>query len=154
VDGRRSVERRDHNQIAGAQRALGRALRELRIRAGLTQKELGARAGANDTYLSQIETGQRDIRWSTVTCLLRALGATTAELAAHHYRHKPAVGLGLAARQAGQDPRVVQIAWRAQRRLHQRWIHLGQRRGKPTGTVAIACARELASFCWEAATLD
>ncbi len=70
------------NQITGAQRALGRALRELRIRAGLTQKELGARAGANDTYLSQIETGQRDIRWSTITRLLHALGATTAELAA------------------------------------------------------------------------
>ncbi len=74
--------------------------------------------------------------------------------AAHHYRHKPAVGLGLRARQDGQDPRVVQIAWRAQRRLHERWIHLGQLRGKPTGTVAIACARELAAFCWEAATLD
>jgi hypothetical protein len=27
-------------------------------------------------------------------------------------------------------------------------------RGKRTGTVAIACARELAAFCWEAATLD
>jgi transposase len=74
--------------------------------------------------------------------------------AAHHYRHRPAVGLGLQARQGGQDPRVVQIAWRAQRRLHERWMHLGQQRGKPTGTVAIACARELAAFCWEAATLD
>jgi len=74
--------------------------------------------------------------------------------AAHHYCHRPAVGLGLAARQDGQDPRVVQIAWRAQRRLHERWIHLGQRRGKLAGTVAIACARELAAFCWEAATLD
>jgi transposase len=74
--------------------------------------------------------------------------------AVQHYRHRPAVGEGLAARQAGQDPRVVQIAWRAQRRLHERWRHLGGRRGKPSGTVAIACARELAAFCWEAATLD
>jgi transposase len=74
--------------------------------------------------------------------------------AAHHYRRRPAVGDGLAARQTGQDPRVVQIAWRAQRRLHQRWAHLGQRRGKPTGTVAIACARELVAFCWEAATVN
>ncbi|MCA1698286.1 MAG: hypothetical protein LC790_05015 [Actinobacteria bacterium] len=73
--------------------------------------------------------------------------------AAHHH-HRPAIGHGLAARQAGQDPRVVQIAWRAQRRLHARWAHLSERRGKPTGTVAIACARELAAFCWEAATLD
>lgn len=74
--------------------------------------------------------------------------------AAHHYRHQPAVREGLAARQAGQDPRVVQIAWRCQRRLHERWKHLGGTRGKRTGTVAIACARELAAFCWEAATLD
>jgi transposase len=74
--------------------------------------------------------------------------------AAHHYRHRPAVGLHLAARQDGQDPRVVQIAWRAQQRLHQRWNHLAGARGKRTGTVAIACARELAAFCWEAATLN
>jgi transposase len=74
--------------------------------------------------------------------------------AAHHYRHQPAVRLGLQARQAGQDPRVVQIAWRCQRRLHERWTHLAGTRGKRTGTVAIACARELAAFCWEAAILD
>jgi len=74
--------------------------------------------------------------------------------AAHHYRRRPRVSYELAARHAGQDPRVVQIAWRAQRRLHSRWAHLGSERGKPTGTVAVACARELAAFCWEAATLN
>ena len=74
--------------------------------------------------------------------------------AAHHYRRAPRVSTELAARQGGQDPRVVQVAWRAQRRLHQRWAHLGGERGKPTGTVAVACARELAAFCWEAATLN
>src|SRR5215211_2690142 len=41
--------------------------------------------------------------------------------AAHHYRHHPAIGDALARRQDGQDPRVIEIAWRAQRRLHQRW---------------------------------
>jgi len=74
--------------------------------------------------------------------------------AAHHYRYRPVVGVGLKARQAGQDPRVIEIAWRCQRRLHERWSHLAGTRGKRTGTVAIACARELAAFCWEAATLD
>ena len=74
--------------------------------------------------------------------------------AAHHYRRRPRVSYELAARHAGQDPRVVAIAWRAQRRLHSRWAHLGSERGKPTGTVAVACARELAAFCWEAATLN
>jgi transposase len=74
--------------------------------------------------------------------------------AAHHYRHRPAVGEALARRQRGQDPRVIAIAWRAQRRLHQRWQHLNLERGKLAGVVAIAVARELAAFLWEAATLD
>lgn len=74
--------------------------------------------------------------------------------AVHHYRRRPRVSIELAARQAGQDPRVVEVAWRAQRRLNSRWAHLAAERGKPTGTVAVACARELAAFCWEAATLN
>ena len=73
--------------------------------------------------------------------------------AAHHYRHPPRVGEDLARRQSGQDPRVIEVAWRAQRRLHQRWSVLRGQRHKPAGVVAIACARELAAFCWEAATL-
>jgi transposase len=73
--------------------------------------------------------------------------------AAHHYRHPPRVGEQLARRQHGQDPRVIEVAWRAQRRLHQRWSVLRDQRHKPAGVVAIACARELAAFCWEAATL-
>jgi transposase len=74
--------------------------------------------------------------------------------AAHHYRHGPNIGATLAARQDNQDPRIIAIAWRAQRRLHQRWEHLRGQRRKPTGVVAIAVARELAGFLWEAATLD
>jgi transposase len=74
--------------------------------------------------------------------------------AAHHYRHRPAIGEALARRQAGQDPRIIAIAWRAQRRLHQRWTRLHRERRKPSGVVAIAVARELAAFLWEAATLD
>ena len=75
--------------------------------------------------------------------------------AAHHYRHQPAHGRrrSRAAKQ-GQDPRVIAIAWRAQRRLHRRWQHLRHERRKPAGVVAIAVRRELAAFCWEAATLD
>ena len=73
--------------------------------------------------------------------------------AAHHYRHHPAIGDGLAKRQDGQDPRVIEVSWRAQRRVHRRWRTLHSQRHKPAGVVAIACARELAAFCWEAATL-
>jgi transposase len=74
--------------------------------------------------------------------------------AAHHYRHRPLVGETLARRQAGADPRVTAIAWRAQQRLSKRWQHLREQRRKPAGVVAVACARELATFLWEAATLD
>ena len=74
--------------------------------------------------------------------------------AAHHYRHQPAVGAELARRQAGQDPRIIEIAWRAQRRLHGRWQRLYIERRKPASLVAVAVARELAAFLWEAATLN
>jgi transposase len=74
--------------------------------------------------------------------------------AAHHYCKAPAITQTLTRRQAGQDPRVIEIAWRAQRRLHARWQHLHTERKKPAGVVAIAVARELAAFLWEAAKLD
>jgi hypothetical protein len=62
--------------------------------------------------------------------------------AAHHYRHPPRIGVTLGERQHGQDPRIIAVAWRAQRRLHDRWQHLDRHRRKPAGVVAIACARE------------
>lgn len=74
--------------------------------------------------------------------------------AAQHYRHRPAVGLKLARRQTDCDPRVIATAWRAQRRLHDRWQHLHGQRGKHPNIVTIAVARELAAFCWEAALID
>jgi transposase len=74
--------------------------------------------------------------------------------AAHHYSRAPRLSVHLERRQRGQDPRVIEIAWRAQQRLYQRWQHLRVQRRKPAGVVAIAVARELAAFLWEAATLD
>src|SRR5919109_1029417 len=55
--------------------------------------------------------------------------------AAHHYRYQPRIGATLARRQQGQDARVIEVAWRAQRRLYQRWQHLHHRRRKPAGVV-------------------
>jgi transposase len=74
--------------------------------------------------------------------------------AAWHYRRPPRVSAALARRQQGQDARAIEIAWRAQRRLHQRWRRLEGERGKRSTIVAVAAARELATFCWEIATLD
>jgi transcriptional regulator with XRE-family HTH domain len=61
-------------------RAFGRALRELRIRASLTQEELADRVGIGVAYVSRLENGHRGARWHTVMRLLRALDATLADL--------------------------------------------------------------------------
>ena len=74
--------------------------------------------------------------------------------AAKHSWRRPAVSDQLRRRQAGQDPRVCAIAWRAQRRLHTQWHKLTTDKGKPANVATVACARELATFVWEAATLN
>jgi hypothetical protein len=79
----------------------------------------------------------------------RPRAPTTGE-AAHQYSRPPRIGATLARRQKGHDPRIIEIAWRAQRRLYQRWQHLRTQRRKPAGMVAIAVARELVGFLWEA----
>ena len=63
--------------------------------------------------------------------------------ASYHYQRNPAIGLTLERRQRGQSPDIVNIAWRAQRRLNARWRTLKHARKKPNGVVAVAIAREL-----------
>jgi transcriptional regulator with XRE-family HTH domain len=60
---------------------LGRAIRVLRDRAGVTQKVLAERVGTSEAYVSNIEGGRRDARWSTIIRLLHALGADLHQLA-------------------------------------------------------------------------
>lgn len=68
--------------------------------------------------------------------------------AAWHYRHQPAVGQVLKRRQEGQPVEVLEIAWRAQQRLHGRYRKL-LGRGKDKNKVVVAVARELLAFVWE-----
>ncbi|MBV8999196.1 MAG: IS110 family transposase [Solirubrobacterales bacterium] len=72
--------------------------------------------------------------------------------AAYHYQRHPGISQALERRQRDQPAEIINIAWRAQRRLHARWRQLKHARGKGNGIVAIAIARELAGFCWELAT--
>jgi transposase len=74
--------------------------------------------------------------------------------AAYHYQRNPGIGQTLERRQRDQPAEIINIAWRAQRRLHARWRQLKHARGKRNGIVAIAVARELAGFCWELATWE
>jgi transposase len=71
--------------------------------------------------------------------------------AAWHYRRAPRISLALRERQKEQSTAVIDTAWRAQLRLHRRWAHLADSRGKRRTTVAVAVARELACFVWEIA---
>lgn len=64
------------------QAVLGRALRELRERAGLTQDQLAERIGIDLTYVSRVERGKRGVRWHTVMRFLRALDVSIGDLAA------------------------------------------------------------------------
>jgi transposase len=70
--------------------------------------------------------------------------------AAWHYLPRPSVGAALAERRAGQPDHVLQIALRAQRRLHRLYSRL-RARAKPGNVVTVAVARELACFLWAAA---
>ena len=67
-------------------------------------------------------------------------------------RRGPAVGQALEHRQRGHAPEIINISWKAQRRLNARWRQLRDARHKPGGIVAVAVARELAAYCWEIAT--
>jgi transposase len=65
--------------------------------------------------------------------------------AAWHYPRPPRIGVTLRNRQQGQPAHILQIAWRAQHRLH-RLQHRLRGRGKPANVATVAAARELACF--------
>lgn len=73
--------------------------------------------------------------------------------AAWHYLPQPSQGRAISERRAGQPDHVIQIALRAERRLHRLYRRLRQR-GKPGNVTTVAVARELACFLWAAAVAD
>lgn len=67
--------------------------------------------------------------------------------AAWAYRHRPAVGKTLAARQRHCSSTITAMAWKAQHRLHQRYARL-MARGKCKQQTVTAVGRELLGFIW------
>jgi transcriptional regulator with XRE-family HTH domain len=59
---------------------LGLALRELRRQAGITQKEMTEREGLDETYISRVEHGRIDVKWTTLLRFLRVIGADLHQL--------------------------------------------------------------------------
>ena len=68
--------------------------------------------------------------------------------AAWKYAARPTRGHPLKRRQLGVSPAVIAISWKAQQRLYKRFHALAFR--KPRSLAAVAIARELAGFLWEA----
>lgn len=62
--------------------ALGRAVRELRHEAEMTQEELAHAAGLHWTYVGGIERGERNPSWENVVKLAAGLGTAVSQLAA------------------------------------------------------------------------
>jgi len=67
--------------------------------------------------------------------------------AAWAYRHRPSIGKTLAARQQHSSAAVVELAWKAQQRLHRRYARL-MARGKNKQQTITAVGRELLGFIW------
>jgi len=71
---------------------------------------------------------------------------------ARHYAKPPKVSKALSVRQEGLSRAVRELGWRAQTRLHHRYVKL-KLRGLHENKIIVAMARELVGFIWELAVL-
>ena len=115
---------------------------------GQLSRFAGARQlmGYSGAVASEDSSGERQHRGAITKAGNAHLRRVVLE-AAWAYRHKPAVGSTLRRRQAKVRAEVVEIAWKAQHRLHQRYGRLIGK-GKHKGEVITAVARELLGFIW------
>ncbi|GMA62167.1 IS110 family transposase [Alicyclobacillus fastidiosus] len=106
-------------------------------------KQLMAYAGlVPSEYSSGVSRKQGRITKSGNAHLRRVLGE-----AAWCYRYKPAIKGKIRKRQEGQSPKVQDIAWRAQDRLHRKYVKMILR-GKHHNVAVTSVARELLGFIW------
>jgi transcriptional regulator with XRE-family HTH domain len=62
--------------------ALGRAIRDLRVAAAISQEALAERCGLHRTYVGGIERGERNVSFSNLVKIARALGVRPSALLA------------------------------------------------------------------------
>lgn len=67
-------------KVINPQLALGRRVREARLRLEINQEELADRAEVDRTYVSSVERGLRNVTLQTICRLAEALGVDPAEL--------------------------------------------------------------------------
>jgi len=80
------------------------------------------------------KTGNPHLRWLLIEC-------------AQHMISPPKVSKELSRRQEGQPQEVLRLSWKAQNRLHQRFMRLAARRLQRNKAL-VAIARELCGFIW------
>ena len=102
--------------------------------------------GYSGAVASEASSGERQRRGGITKTGNAHLRRVVVE-AAWAYRHKPALGSTLRHRQANSSPEIIEIAWKAQLRLHRRYGRL-MARGKSRQTTITAVARELLGFIW------
>lgn len=106
--------------------------------------------GYSGVVSSEHSTGQR-VRRGGITKTGNAHLRRVIGEAAWSYRYRPYVGPALRKRQEGLPAEVVEIAWKAQHRLHRKYTRLVGR-GKLKQQAVTAVARELTGFIWAIAT--
>ena len=80
------------------------------------------------------KTGNSHARWILIEC-------------AQHYAAPPKVSKELSHRQSGQPREMLALSWKAQNRLHSRFVRLAARR-LMRNKIVVAIARELCAFIW------
>src|ERR1022692_2457497 len=102
--------------------------------------------GYSGAVPSEDSSGQRTRRGS-ITKTGNAHLRRIAIEAAWSYRLRPGIGPALRKRQEGVPEQIRQIAWKAQHRLHMRYLRLAAA-GKDKRKIVTALARELLGFIW------
>jgi transposase len=108
-----------------------------------TPRQLMGYSGAVSSEYSSGESTRRGGITKTGNAHLRRIVVE----AAWAYRYRPCIGASLKARQKGASQEVKDIAWKAQHRLHGRYMKL-MAKGKLKQKVVTAVARELLGFIW------
>jgi transposase len=106
--------------------------------------------GYSGTVPSENSSGQRTQRGS-ITKTGNAHLRRIAVEAAWSYRLRPGIGPALRKRQQGVPEEIKEIAWKAQHRLHKRYMRLAAA-GKDQRKIIAAVGRELLGFIWAIGT--
>ena len=102
--------------------------------------------GYSGVFPSEDSSGKR-IRRGGITKTGNAHLRRIVVESAWSYRHRPRVGAKLRKRQEGVPAEITEIAWKAQNRLHKRYMKLTAA-GKDQRKIMTAVARELLGFIW------